>query len=156
MAIDFPDFLVLPYLMPEPGSPTNNSSKHFVQTRVSLFRSLFSLESLPLLRPKGARKAEGILAPQPKASPVPPFAPPSPTTRYTTIPPPPRSPSLGKTRDADRLLSPSSSFTLSNPPGRSPMRRHTSNATESLGLGIGSPAPPTVISFNDVKIDKND
>ncbi|KNZ77157.1 Protein SVP26, partial [Termitomyces sp. J132] len=75
------------------GSPTNSSSMRFAQTRVSLFRSVFSLNSLPLLRPKGTRRTEGLLTSHSPNSLSPSIPPPSPTiTRHNPIPPPPRSP----------------------------------------------------------------
>ncbi|KAF8076612.1 transmembrane adaptor Erv26-domain-containing protein [Lyophyllum atratum] len=134
----------LPMSAADPGSPST-SSMQYAQTRVSLFRSLFALDSLPLLRPKGSRgNTEGLLAPH---SPVRPstFPPPSPTTsRYMT--PPPRSPVPGRLPEVDGLLSPSQSFTLDPPPRRSaPIRRQTGNAGDALGLGLRRTPSSTVV-----------
>ncbi|KAG6916702.1 hypothetical protein DXG01_005651 [Tephrocybe rancida] len=142
----------LPVSAAEPGSPTNGtSSMHFAQTRVSLFRSIFSLDSLPLFRPKGTRRAEGLLA---SHSPTPPQAlshtPPSPTaSRHTTIPPPPRSPGFGKTHESDGFLSPSSGFTLNNPPRQSaPARRQTrGRPSRTLVFRTGETASQAVVEF---------
>ncbi|KAG6842015.1 hypothetical protein C0991_003541 [Blastosporella zonata] len=144
----------LPMSAAEPGSPTNGSSSsmQFAQTRVSLFRSILSLDSIPLLRPKGTRRTEGLLASHsPAPSRAPSLPPQSPTTsRYTTIPPPPRSPGIGRTQEADGFLSPSSSFTLNNPPRRAaPSVRRSTGGIEPVGLGIRRSPSSSKINKDD-------
>ncbi|KAG6833957.1 hypothetical protein H0H87_007968 [Tephrocybe sp. NHM501043] len=138
----------LPISAAEPGSPTNASSMQFAQTRVSLFRSIFSLDSLPLLRPKAARRTEGLLASHsPNPSRAPSLTPPSPSSsRFNTIPPPPRSPGTGRTQDMDGFLSPSSSFTLHQPPGRAGpnVRQQTG------GTGLSGSKPESVAKIHEV------
>ncbi|KAF5388077.1 hypothetical protein D9615_000583 [Tricholomella constricta] len=131
----------LPMSAADPGSPTTGSSSmQYAQTRVSLFRSLFSLDSLPQLRSKGSRRtsAEGLLAshasPAVRSSPLPA---PSPTTsRFSTLPPPPRSPGPSRAPEMDGRLSPSQSFTLNIPPRRATPRALVFRAGEAISQAV--------------------
>ncbi|KAG6821534.1 hypothetical protein H0H93_000043 [Arthromyces matolae] len=139
----------LPVSAAEPGSPTNGaSSMRFAQTRVSLFRSIFSLDSLPLLRPRGPR-TDGLLAPHSQnPSRAPTYPPPSPTISHQTpIPPPPRSPG-GKTAQLEGFLSPSSSFTLGNPPRRSPIMRRATGNTDTLDPALRRTSSSTSFTYD--------
>ncbi|GLB34015.1 putative inositol polyphosphate phosphatase, catalytic domain homologues [Lyophyllum shimeji] len=137
----------LPVSAAEPGSPSGSSSMQYAQTRVSLFRSLFSLDSLPHLRPKGSRRnTDGLLAPHsPNPARTSTFPPATPTTsRY--MPPPPRSPGPGRVAEADGRLTPSQSFTLDPPPRRStPARRHEGAVGDTSGLGLRRIPSSTVV-----------
>ncbi|KAF8238903.1 DUF396-domain-containing protein [Tricholoma matsutake] len=122
------------------GSP---SALQYAQSRVSLFRSLCSFESLPRMRLKPSRRntTEGILAshsPTQSLSPMPPGSPsPSLTPRYA-VTPPPRSPGPPRLQEESHPLS--QSFKLGTPRRTSqPLRRQTGTATDqtSAGLGIG-------------------
>ncbi|KAG6878600.1 hypothetical protein C0993_003055 [Termitomyces sp. T159_Od127] len=94
---------------------------------------MFSLDSLPLLRPKGGRKTEGLLASHTPSSQSPSIAPPSPTfSRHDPIPPPPlRSPNTIRTQEFDGAPSPSSPKLAFDNPARHamPARRRTGDVS---------------------------
>lgn len=128
----------------DPGSPSGASPIQYAQSRVSLFRSVFSFEGLPRVRPKVSRRStmEGLLAPHspnPLSTPIPPPSP-SLASRYSAMtPPPPRSPGPPKTQEDSHSLSSSQSFKLGTPPRRltQPLRRQMGASVEKTGVGLG-------------------
>jgi len=117
----------LPVSAVEPGSPASGTpTTQYAQTRISLFRSLFSSNSLPQIR-RSTKQTGDLL--------VPPMQPSPRASHY--LPPQPRS-------FAEGISSPAQDFTLRSSPQRTV--RYTSNPGSAIGLELRKTSSSSVVN----------